>query len=179
MSSCAPYGIIPCTKHENVSSRLAARRGGMPKRCAMLREMVPTEIMATVLFAVQMSAKTAREAMAAVTFQPFQIRFSRIGFFQRPDGDIWWAGADESEELMTMQGSLHRQLLKRGLSLEKRKYRPHVTLGRRVISSCRSGRIEPVTACVSSISLMLSERSEHGMIYSELFSSGPGQGWSE
>ena len=123
--------------------------------------------------------RAAEEAMAAVTFQPFQIRFSRIGFFQRPDGDIWWAGADESEELMTMQGSLHRQLLKRGLSLEKRKYRPHVTLGRRVISSCRSGRIEPVTACVSSISLMLSERSEHGMIYSELFSSGPGQGWSE
>ena len=56
---------MPCMKHENVSRRLAVRRGDIPKRSAMLRAMDPEESIATVLLAVHTSANITIEAMAA------------------------------------------------------------------------------------------------------------------
>lgn len=57
----------------------------------------------------------------------------------------------------------------RGFQLEKRRYRPHITLGRRVMTAMRCGRIDRLEAMVESVSLMLSERSASGMVYTELF----------
>ena len=109
------------------------------------------------------------EAMEAVSAEPFSISMGRIGSFQRPDGDIWWLGADESSALISLQRNLRRELAVRGLRVEKRKYRPHITLGRRVVTNARTGRTEPVIARVSSFSLMLSERGEGRMVYTPLY----------
>ena len=45
----------------------------------------------------------------------------------------------------------------------------HITLGRHVMASMRCGRIDRLEATVESVSLMLSERSASGMVYTELF----------
>ena len=50
--NCAPYGMRPCTTHENVSKMLAALHGFIPKRVLMLLAIFPTDNMAIVLFAV-------------------------------------------------------------------------------------------------------------------------------
>lgn len=110
----------------------------------------------------------AAEAMEASVCRPFTMTMDRTGSFPRPDGDIWWLGCREEKALMTLQGKLHRELSKRGLKLEKRRYRPHVTLGRRVFSSAVAGGIEPIVSAVSSFSLILSERGERGMVYTPL-----------
>ena len=48
ISSWAPYGINPCTTQEKVSSRLAVRRAGMPKRSEIFRAISPVVMMAMV-----------------------------------------------------------------------------------------------------------------------------------
>ena len=63
MRSWAPYGMKPCTRHENVSMMLAALRGSIPKRSAISRAICPVVMMAIVLFAVQRLASETSPAM--------------------------------------------------------------------------------------------------------------------
>ena len=111
----------------------------------------------------------AMRAMDSLSFPSFRLKLDRLGFFSRPDGDIWWVGAEEDPDLMGMQRSLHSLLAGEGFQLEKRRYRPHITLGRRVATAARAGRIEPIEADVRSVSLMLSERMGGQMVYTPLY----------
>ena len=63
ISSCAPYGMSPCTRHENVSRMLATLRGSSPNRRLMSRAIPPVVMMATVLLAVQRLDKATKAAM--------------------------------------------------------------------------------------------------------------------
>ena len=110
-----------------------------------------------------------KEAMDSLSFESFSIKMDRLGFFSRPDGDIWWVGAEEDPDLMKVQRDLHSLLADEGFHLEKRRYRPHITLGRRVATAARPGRIEPIEAEVRSVSLMLSERMAGQMAYTPLY----------
>ena len=82
--------------------------------------------------------RLAIEAMEAVHFEPFDLTIDSIGFFSRQEGDTWWA-------------ELHGELAARGLSLQGRPYRPHITLGRRVVTTSEVGRIDPIHVHVDSI----------------------------
>ena len=76
---------------------------------------------------------------------------------------------EENPDLMKMQRDMHSLLADEGFHLEKRRYRPHITLGRRVATAARPGRIEPIEAEVRSVSLMLSERIGGQMAYTPLY----------
>lgn len=65
MSICAPYGIIPCTKQENISNKLALRRGSIWKRVAISFAIGPAIIRAIVLLAVHKLAKLTSPAILA------------------------------------------------------------------------------------------------------------------
>ena len=93
----------------------------------------------------------------------------RIGFFHRPDGDTWWIGVEADNPVMVLQARLHRLFMEEGLSLEKRKYVPHITLGRNVVTDAPACRIAKLSFHVTSVSLMLSEREDGGMRYTSLY----------
>lgn len=114
--------------------------------------------------------RLAIEAMEAVHFEPFDLTIDSIGFFSRQEGDTWWAGLEHSRPLACLQKELHGELAARGLSLQGRPYRPHITLGRRVVTTSDVGRIDPIHVHVDSIDLMLSERTDNGMVYTSLYS---------
>ena len=75
----------------------------------------------------------------------------------------------ENRNLMKLQAALHEALIEKGLKLEKRHYRPHVTLARRVITSSPAGPVEAFKTTVSAVSLMLSERHGNSMVYTNLY----------
>ena len=112
--------------------------------------------------------RKAEEAMESIAFSPFRITMDKLGFFSRPDGDTWWAGAEESAPLMNLSLDLRRELSERGFRLDKRRFRPHATLGRRVVTDAAAGSIKPIYASAEAVSLMLSERGERGMVYTVL-----------
>ena len=71
-------------------------------------------------------------AMELINPPGFNLSLSGLGYFRRKDGDIYWLGIKENKNLMVMQSMLHNILLKKGFLLQKREFRPHITIGRQV-----------------------------------------------
>lgn len=105
----------------------------------------------------------------------FSINFSEAGVFEKRGGDIWWIGIEKSEELLSLQNSLTDAFTKKGFSLGKRPFSPHITLGREIVLKEGLGisefqkKINFFSAHVKSISLMKSERLDGKLTYTEIY----------
>lgn len=110
----------------------------------------------------------ASSVLDRLSFSPFTVTLDRTGAFRHKDGDVIYAGAEHSPGLMNLHNQLALMLRENGFRLERRKYTPHVTLARRAVSTYMTGRIEKISFRVRSVCLMLSERTERGMVYSVL-----------
>ena len=114
-------------------------------------------------------ASRAKSAMDALDFQPFDLRVERIGRFPREGGDIWWAGVSQSGPLMALHRDLTEHLLRADFSLERRPYRPHITLGRKVSASLPPRPVTPFAQRVTSIELMKSEQIAGKLTYTAIY----------
>jgi len=112
----------------------------------------------------------AKTAMDSVAYTPLSILIERVGRFKRNGGDIWWAGVRESRPLLALQANLTDKLIVASFELDQRKYNPHITLGREVITNVDPWEIEPFGEAVSSIELMKSERIGGKLTYTAIYS---------
>lgn len=120
----------------------------------------------TLVFIGEVSPKKADKIKAildTVTIEPFEVSIDRLGTFSR--GTLWWAGLREDRKLMDLQHKLTGELTAAGFQLDKRKYSPHVTLGREVVTDLKPWQIDPFSETVTSIELMKSERLKGKLIY--------------
>ena len=113
----------------------------------------------------------AKAAMDEVNFEPFSISIERIGRFSRDGGDIWWAGAQAGVPLIDLQSRLTDKLIRAGFTLDKRKYNPHITLGREITTEATPWQIVPFGETVTSIELMKSERINGKLTYTAIYRS--------
>jgi len=120
--------------------------------------------------------KDIQQAMAEVTVKPFTLSLGGLGCFKRRNGDIYWIGVELSNALLELYRQLVDSLTQRGFVLENRGYKPHLTLGRQ-IELAGDYRLEslpvaikPLSQKVSKISLMLSERINGRLTYTEIHS---------
>ena len=111
----------------------------------------------------------AESALGAVSFEPFDISVDSVGRFKRDGGDIWWAGLRESNKLLALHRDVTDRLTAVGFTLERRKFNPHITLGREVVTDARPWRIEPFGEMVGVVDLMKSERISGKLTYSSIF----------
>lgn len=108
------------------------------------------------------------DAMENVDFQPFDIRLEGMGCF----GDLLWVGVAGEEELSAVVKRLHHELADAGIPFDNKKFKPHVTMIRKV--SFRTDQrlplehLRPEKMTVKRISLMKSERGKNGMVYTEI-----------
>lgn len=90
----------------------------------------------TLAFLGEISAERTglvREAMDAVDASSFPLHVGGFGYFRREGGDIFWAGVERSESLAALHRQLSAQLRSRGFTLERRGFRPHLTLARQAV----------------------------------------------
>jgi 2'-5' RNA ligase len=113
-----------------------------------------------------------KNAMNAISFEPFPISIERIGRFKRDGGDIWWAGAQASKPLIGLQSDLSDRLNNAGFTLDKRKYSPHITLGREVVTETEPWQIAPFGETVKSVDIMKSERINGKLTYTAIYKMG-------
>jgi len=106
--------------------------------------------------------------------EPFLMRIRGLGSFTRDRGRLVWAGVEENERLSELQARLSGLVAAAGFKLEKRPFTPHLTLAREVrfkegfrLPELSQG-LEPVEATVTKVSLMLSERKNGRLVYTEL-----------
>lgn len=116
----------------------------------------------------------AQRALSALESPPFTLHFEGLGSFRRDGGDLYWLGARQCEQLTALHRQLATLLRAEGFRLEQRPFRPHLTLGRRVVlpptfdRAVFSQRISPTRAEVRSVTLMQSSRVDGRLIYTPL-----------
>ena len=113
---------------------------------------------------------SAKIALSLIKIAPVDIRIDRLGRFRREGGDIWWAGAAGNSELTALQRELTERLRAVGFRLEDRKYSPHITLAREIVTGALPWEIEPFGETVRSVELMKSERMQGKLKYTAVFS---------
>jgi len=101
-----------------------------------------------------------------VTFAPFEATVERLGTFSQ--GTLWWAGLREDKPLMDLQREVEHKLALCGFEMDGRKYHPHITLGREVVTDTRPWQIKSFRETVTSIELMKSERINDKLTYTAI-----------
>ena len=119
-------------------------------------------------------AQTAavKAAMDATSFDPFDIRIESVGRYKRDGGDIWWAGLNESKPLLELQQKLVKNLSANGFKPEDRKFSPHITLARQVVTDVKPWQTEPFGETAHKIQLMRSERIGGKLTYTSIYVRG-------
>jgi len=124
------------------------------------------------------SARRAAQALERIALQPFSLGLAGLGAFpssERPS--VLWAGVAEGrEQLGRLAAAVECELVQEGFAAERRRFQPHLTLGR-----VREGAHVPRTVAevlakqsgqefgrtgVERVVLMRSELTPRGPIYS-------------
>lgn len=153
--------------------RLLALRDDLRSRSTRGNFSVPENLHLTLVFIGEVSPRKLDKIQAileTVTFAPFDVSIDRLGTFSR--GTLWWAGLREDKPLMDLQHEIEHKLALCGFEMDGRKYSPHITLGREVVTDAVPWRIEPFGETVTSVELMKSERIGGKLMYTSIFSKG-------
>lgn len=79
---------------------------------------------------LQASQDYVKEALQGVS--PFLLSVNHLGIFGKQDSPrILWAGVEEAEQLNKVRDLTFHACTKAGFKLEKRPFRPHITLARK------------------------------------------------
>lgn len=71
------------------------------------------------------------KALNQINFEPFSLQLKGVGFFPpRQQPKVLWLGIERCAELEQLQNRVEQRLAKIGISREKRKFSPHITLAR-------------------------------------------------
>ena len=117
-----------------------------------------------------------KEAMDELRAPSFTMVIQGFGRFSRPGGDICWLGVAENEILANIHAQLSASLSQKGFVLERRPYKPHLTLGRELVLKedfhlrAFQQNIVPMRLEVTNVSLMQSERIAGRQKYTEIYS---------
>ena len=167
--------FIAINFNSDTKSQLLALRDELRAHSSRGNFSLPENLHLTLAFLGECDARrstAAKAAMGSVRFEPFSLTIECVGRFRRDGGDIFWAGVRENKALLDLQRELTEKLVAASFSIDKRRYSPHVTLGREVVTEWTPHRIEAFGETVSSIELMKSERLQGNLTYSAIHTMG-------
>ena len=108
------------------------------------------------------------EIMRSVPFEPLALRIEGFGSF----GSLYWCGIGENAELLSYVKRLRKALAENGVPFDRKKFSPHITLIRKAEYARRTGfpgvAVPDVSMRVLGASLMRSDRTKSGMVYTEI-----------
>lgn len=167
--------FIAITFNEQVCSRLADLRDRL-KDEAKRGRFVPVEnLHLTLAFLGQVDESDlvkVETIMDSLDFTDFYLSIGSLGRFKRRVGNLWWAGVNECEELTQIQDKLKTKLTNLGFEIDQRKFSPHITLAREVISKTEPRPIKEFGQQINRIDLMKSERIDGKLTYTPIYVTG-------
>ncbi|WP_313133770.1 RNA 2',3'-cyclic phosphodiesterase [Anaerocolumna sp.] len=107
--------------------------------------------------------------------KPFTLSIEGLGKFNHREGNIFWAGIKNSPLLSQLNKAIVKELRNSGFTIEDREYKPHLTLGRKVMFKNTfdinefEKTIPPMEMAVNRVSLMKSETIGGQLIYTEIY----------
>lgn len=79
------------------------------------------------------SAARAQACLEQTVGAPFSLTVEGLGHFRQSGGDVLWAGVRPVPALLALQAALAQNLHRAGFKVDRRPYRPHITLARRAL----------------------------------------------
>lgn len=116
-----------------------------------------------------------KSVMNEIPVPEMELEFSELGFFRtgrNTDSQIWWLGIRENKTLSKLQELLLINLKGNGISVDDRRFKAHITLAREMhLKKWDKKDLMKGTFRTKSdhISLMLSERKDGKLVYTELY----------
>lgn len=115
-----------------------------------------------------------KSCMDAVNGESFDIHIGGLGRFKRTGFDIYWIGIEQSNAMSKLHKLLNSELNSNGFLVDMREFKPHLTLGREVNCDYQEAKklvaeLGSMTQPVNKFSLMLSERINGKLEYTELY----------
>lgn len=105
-----------------------------------------------------------KDALKNVSVKPFKLSFSDLGAF----GDLIWVGMKGNQGLSAVARSVRAALDNAGVTYDKKKFVPHVTIIRRASGNWKRAAPPKGDMMVKSISLMKSTFKDGKPVYTEL-----------
>ena len=164
--------FIAINFNDETRLHLLALRDELRSRSVRGNFSLPENLHLTLVFLGECDGKQialAKAIMNAIRFETFDISINHVGCFKRGSGDIWWAGLRENKPLLALQGELTDKLIAEGFTLDRRKYSPHVTLGREVVTDAKPWKITPFGETARAIELMKSERISSKLTHTAIY----------
>jgi len=165
---------------DSIKSRIGELQETLRQIDAQISWTKPSNIHLTLKFlggvsATRLERITNAVKTAAERINPFDIEISGSGCFPSPRNPrVLWVGiADVPEELQRLYANLEDELAGIGFEREKRKFSPHLTIGRvrtpqnasRVADSLIAGSFAPERFHATEIVVMRSDLKPTGSIY--------------
>ena len=156
---------------DETKSKLVGLRGKLRDNAVHGNFSSTENLHLTLAFLGECDAKqltAARAVLDSLTIGRMGIYIDRIGRFRRDGGDIWWTGIAKNKALFALQRDLTDKLISAGFKLESRKYSPHITLARKVVTDIQPWQIKPFGESICSVELMKSERLNGTLTYTAI-----------
>ncbi len=155
--------------------QLRRAAGRLQGQCLRGSFTLPDNFHLTLAFLGETERRAAAEsAMDRVSAPGFYLQVGAPGLFRQRGGDLWWLGVEPSPALLEVHRQLTEELGAAGFALERRPFRPHLTLGRQVLLAPGFDRpafarsLPPMGMEVRRITLMQSERIQGRLTYTPL-----------
>lgn len=109
--------------------------------------------------------------MNRVISPSFDIEIGTLGSFKGHPGDIHWLGINSGSELFRLVNMLRQKLVKLGFDIDRKPFKPHLTLGRRIVIADHRAyenldhTLKPVRFQADEIVLMESTRVDGKLTY--------------
>lgn len=144
--------------------RLVPPSVGRPQRPDQLH--VTIEFLGAIVES-RMAEVRAAGAAAAADARPFEIAFDRMDHWRRPRV-LCLTASETPQALAQLSQSLRRELETRGFEVERREFRAHLTLARKVDRPPPLASLEPVRWPAASLTLVRSVSDPAGSRYEPL-----------
>ncbi|MBR0090374.1 MAG: RNA 2',3'-cyclic phosphodiesterase [Lachnospiraceae bacterium] len=160
--------FIALQPDDSLKEALSAVTDGMRAQGIRANYVPEENLHITLAFIGEVSAgmvPAIEEAILNVPFEPLTLSLEGIGNF----GNLLYAGLKESKPLMQYVSALRRSLDENNISYDRKKFKAHITLARRVEGKHSfSVRMPEQTLTIPGVSLMRSDRVRGGMRYTEI-----------
>ncbi len=118
-----------------------------------------------------------KEIIDELDFNAFTFNLTKIGHFKRREGNIYWLGIEDNTTLVNINNKLRKGLVDNCFELEDREFKPHITIGRKVIltESFNTNELNDIVGKIkvdiNKVDLMKSEfitgKLIHSLVYSK------------
>jgi len=111
------------------------------------------------------------DVMEEAACEPVRVSLSEAGVFKGRGGDLHWIGVENTPELKKLANSLADGLRSDGFDIEKRRFTPHITIGREIVLASEPNiLVRRASMTADHMSLMRSDRIDGRLVYTEIAS---------